>query len=145
MEESDSLGTLKCRVGIKTNMEHAVAMQITGAVLVLVAAMKNRDPIGFNKQIFGDVEGVEGGPAASMRMLIGGGFGGIGAINLYCSFTVEDPAATEAILVGTAIGLALVFATILGAKIRGFMDHIPSPPMVIFPGLILLCIYSALG
>ena len=126
-------------------MEHAVAMQITGAVLVLVAAMKNRDPIGFNKQIFGDVEGVEGGPAASMRMLIGGGFGGIGAINLYCSFTVEDPAATEAILVGTAIGLALVFATILGAKIRGFMDHIPSPPMVIFPGLILLCIYSALG
>ena len=46
MEESDSLGTLKCRVGIKTNMEHAVAMQITGAVLVLVAAMKNRDPIG---------------------------------------------------------------------------------------------------
>ena len=126
-------------------MEHALAMQITGAVLVLVAAMKNRDPIGFNKQIFGDAEGVEGGPAASMRMLIGGGFGGIGAINLYCSFTVEDPAATEAILVGTAIGLALVFATILGAKIRGFMDHIPSPPMVIFPGLILLCIYSALG
>ena len=59
MEESDSLGTLKCRVGIKTNMEHAVAMQITGAVLVLVAAMKNRDPIGFNKQIFGDAEGVE--------------------------------------------------------------------------------------
>ena len=145
MEESDSLGTLKCRVGIKTNMEHAVAMQITGAVLVLVAAMKNRDPIGFNKQIFGDAEGVEGGPAASMRMLIGGGFGGIGAINLYCSFTVEDPAATEAILVGTAIGLALVFATILGAKIRGFQDHIPAPPMVIFPGLILLCIYSALG
>tara|TARA_B100000674_G_scaffold315695_1_gene262585 strand:+ start:1422 stop:1802 length:381 start_codon:yes stop_codon:yes gene_type:complete len=126
-------------------MEHALAMQITGAVLVLVAAMKNRDPIGFNKQIFGDAEGVGGGPAASMRMLIGGGFGGIGAINLYCSFTVEDSAATEAILVGTAIGLSLVFATILGAKIRGFLDHIPAPPMVIFPGLILLCIYSALG
>ena len=91
MEESDSLGTLKCRVGIKTNMEHAVAMQITGAVLVLVAAMKNRDPIGFNKQIFGDVEGVEGGPAASMRMLIGGGFGGIGAINLYCELHRRRP------------------------------------------------------
>lgn len=136
---------MKCQVGIKADMEHALAMQITGAVLVLVAAMKNRDPIGFNKQIFGDAEGVGGGPAASMRMLIGGGFGGIGAINLYCSFTVEDPAATEAILVGTAIGLALVFATILGAKIRGFLDHIPAPPMVIFPGLILLCIYSALG
>ena len=63
-----------------------------------------------------------------MRMLIGGGFGGIGAINLYCSFTVEDPAATEAILVGTAIGLALVFATILGAKIRDSWTTYPLLP-----------------
>ena len=53
-------------------MEHTLAMQITGAVLVLVAIMKNKDPIAMNKSIFGDVEGVEGGPAASMRMLIGG-------------------------------------------------------------------------
>ena len=30
-------------------------------------------PVGLNKSIFGEVEGVEGGPAASMRMLIGGG------------------------------------------------------------------------
>ena len=93
---------------------------------------------------FGDAEGVEGGPAASMRMLIGGGFAGIGAINLYCSFTVDDAAATEAILVGTTIGLALVFATIVGAKLRGFLDHIPTPPLVIFPGLIAVCLYSVL-
>ena len=125
-------------------MEHTLAMQIVGAVLVLVAIMKNRDPIGFNKSIFGDVEGVEGGPAASMRMLIGGGFAGIGAINLYCSFNVEDAGSSEAILVGTAIGLALVFATILAAKFRGYLEHIPTPPMVIFPGLIAICLYSAL-
>ena len=79
-------------------MEHALAMQIVGVVLTLVAVMKNKDPVGFNKDLFGDAEGVEGGPAASMRMLIGGGFAGIGAINLYCSFTVDDAAATEAIL-----------------------------------------------
>ncbi len=125
-------------------MEHALAMQIVGVVLVLVAIMKNRDPIGFNKSIFGDVEGVEGGPAASMRMLIGGGFAGIGAINLYCSFNVEDSGSSEAILVGTAIGLALVFGTIIAAKFRGYMDQIPTPPMVIFPGLIAVCLYSAL-
>ena len=125
-------------------MENALAMQIVGAVLVLVAIMKNRDPIGFNKSIFGDVEGVEGGPAASMRMLIGGGFAGIGAINLYCSFNVEDAGSSEAILVGTAMGLALVFATILAAKFRGYLEHIPTPPMVIFPGLIAICLYSAL-
>ena len=125
-------------------MEHALAMQIVGVVLTLVAVMKNKDPVGFNKDLFGDAEGVEGGPAASMRMLIGGGFAGIGAINLYCSLTVDDAAATEAILVGTTIGLALVFATIVGAKLRGFLDHIPTPPLVIFPGLIAVCLYSVL-
>ena len=125
-------------------MEHALAMQIVGVVLTLVAVMKNKDPVGVNKDLFGDAEGVEGGPAASMRMLIGGGFAGIGAINLYCSFTVDDAAATEAILVGTTIGLALVFATIVGAKLRGFLDHIPTPPLVIFPGLIAVCLYSVL-
>ena len=124
-------------------MEHTLAMQIVGTVLVLVAIMKNRDPIGLNKSIFGDVEGVGGGPAASMRMLIGGGFAGIGAINLYCSFNVEDAVATEAILVGTAIGLAIVFGTIIGAKLRGSLEHIPTPPLIIFPGLITICLYSA--
>ena len=125
-------------------MEHALAMQIVGVVLTLVAVMKNKDPVGFNKDLFGEAEGVDGGPAASMRMLIGGGFAGIGAINLYCSFTVDDAAATEAILVGTTIGLALVFATIVGAKLRGYLDHIPTPPLVIFPGLIAVCLYSVL-
>ena len=125
-------------------MEHTLAMQITGAVLVLVAIMKNKDPIAMNKSIFGDVEGVEGGPAASMRMLIGGAFAGIGAINLYCSFNVEDAAATEAIVMGTAIGLALVFGTIVWAKFRGFLEEIPMPPMIIFPSLIAICLYSAM-
>ena len=126
------------------NMEHTIAMQIVGSVLVLVAIMKNRDPIGMNKSIFGDVEGVEGGPAASMRMLIGGGFAGIGAINLYCSFKVDDAAAGESILVGTAMGLTLVFGTIVWAKLRGYLEHIPTPPMVIFPALIAICLYSAM-
>ena len=49
-------------------MEHALAMQIVGVVLTLVAVMKNKDPVGFNKDLFGDAEGVEGGPAASMRL-----------------------------------------------------------------------------
>ena len=125
-------------------MEYTVAMQIVGTVLVLIAIMKNKDPIGMNKSIFGDVEGVDGGPAASMRMLIGGAFAGIGAINLYCSFNVEDTAAGEAILVGTAIGLSLVLGTLIGAKVRGFLDHIPTPPMIIFPLLIAICLYSGM-
>ena len=125
-------------------MEYTLAMQIVGTVLVLIAIMKNKDPVGMNKSIFGDAEGVEGGPAASMRMLIGGAFAGIGAINLYCSFNVDDTAAGEAILVGTAIGLTLVLGTLIGAKFRGFLDHIPTPPMIIFPLLIAICLYSGM-
>ena len=126
-------------------MEHTLAMQIVGAVLVLIGIMKNRDPIGMNKSIFGDdVEGVDGGPAAAMRMLIGGAFAGIGTINLYCSFRVEDPVASEAIVVGTAMALGLVFGTIVWSKLRGFMNHIPTPPLVVFPTLIAVCLYSAL-
>ena len=125
-------------------MEYTLAMQIVGTVLILIAILKNKDPIGMNKSIFGDVEGVDGGPAASMRMLIGGAFAGIGAINLYCSFNVDNAAAGEAILVGTAIGLALVLGTLIGAKVRGFLDHIPTPPMIIFPLLIAICLYSGM-
>ena len=46
--------------------------------MILVGIMKNWDPVGLNKSIFGEGEGIEGGPAASMRMLIGGDFAGIG-------------------------------------------------------------------
>jgi hypothetical protein len=125
-------------------MEYTLGMQITGAVLVLIAIMKNYDPVAFNKSIFGDVEGVEGGPAASMRMVIGGALGGIGVINLYCSFNVEDAAAGEAILVGTGIGLAFVFSTIVWSKFRGFLEEMPPVPMVVFPTLIVICLYSAM-
>ena len=127
------------------DLEHTLAMQIVGVVLILIGIMKNKDPIGLNKSIFGDVEGMDGGPAASMRMLIGGAFAGIGAMNLYLSMNVDDSTATEAILMGNVIALALIFVTIVAAKIRGFMEEIPMPPMVIFPGLILICLYSAMG
>ena len=127
------------------DLEHTLAMQIVGVVLILIGIMKNKDPIGLNKSIFGDVEGMDGGPAASMRMLIGGAFAGIGAMNLYLSMNVDDSTATEAILMGNVIALALIFVTIVAAKFRGFMDEIPMPPMVIFPTLILICLYSAMG
>ena len=57
---------------------------------------------------------------------------------------MDDAAAGEAILVGTAIGLALVFGTIVSAKLRGYMENIPTPPLVIFPSLIAICLYSAM-
>jgi purine-cytosine permease-like protein len=79
-----------------------------------------------------------------MRMLIGGGFAGIGGLNLYCSFMIDNSAVEgDFILIGNVIALVVILSTIIGAKFRGFLEHIPVPPLVIFPSLIGICLYAA--
>ena len=125
------------------NMEHTLAMQIVGGVALLIGLKMNFDPVGFNKDIFGDVEGVDSNLMSASRMAIGGGILGLGLINLYCSLNVDD-AAAKAILTGTAIGLSAFFLTIAGAKFRGYTDSIPTLPMIVLPSMVVLCLYSAL-
>ena len=125
-------------------MEHTLAMQIVGGVGLLIGLRMNIDPVGFNKSIFGDVEVIDSGESSAMRMAIGGGLLALGMINIYCSFNVEDTAATEAILTGTAMGLAAFLATVAAPKFRGYTDSIPTMPMVVLPTLIAICLYSAL-
>jgi hypothetical protein len=129
---------------VEGHMEHTLAMQIVGGVALLIGLRMNIDPVGFNKSIFGDVEGIESGESSAMRMAIGGGLLALGIVNIYCSFNVDDIAATEAILTGTAIGLSAFILTIVGAKLRGYTDSIPTVPMVVLPIMIAICLYSAL-
>jgi len=119
-------------------------MQIVGSVALLIGLRMNISPVEFNKNIFGDVEGVDSDQMSASRMAIGGGVIAMGLINLYCSLKVDDLAATEAILMGTAIGLSAFLLTVVGAKLRGFTDSIPLLPMVVLPTMILICLYSAL-
>ena len=126
------------------HMEHTLAMQIVGGVALLIGLRMNIDPVGFNKSIFGDVEGIESGESSAMRMAIGGGLLALGIVNVYCSFNVEDAAAGEAILTGTAMGLAAFFVTVAAPKFRGYTDRIPTLPMVVLPTMIAICLYSAL-
>ena len=136
--------TFKSRLATSQSMEHTLAMQIFGVVMILVGVMKNWDPVGFNKNVFGDVEGVEGGAAASMRMLIGGAFAGLGGLNVYCSFMIDELASEgDFILIGNVIALVVILSTLLGAKFRGFLEEIPVPPLVLFPTLIAMCLYAA--
>ena len=129
---------------LQKNMEHTLAMQIVGGVALLIGLRMNLDPVGFNKDIFGDVEGVDSNEMSACRMAIGGGLLALGLINLYCSFNVDDIAATEAILIGTAIGLSTFLLTIAGAKFRGYTDSIPTLPMVVLPSLVAICLFAAL-
>jgi hypothetical protein len=125
-------------------MEHTLAMQIVGGMALLIGLRMNYDPVGFNKETFGDVEGVDSNQMSASRMAIGGGVLAIGLINLYCSFNVDDKEATVAILTGTAMGLSAFFMTIAGAKFRGYLDTIPTLPMVVLPSMVVICLYAAL-
>ena len=125
-------------------MEHTLAMQIVGGVALLIGLRMNYDPVGFNKEIFGNVEGVDSNQMSASRMAIGGGILALGLINLYCSLNVDNVAATEAILTGTAMGLSAFFLTIAGAKFRGYSESIPTLPMVVLPTMVVICLYSAL-
>ena len=126
-------------------MEHTLAMQIVGSVALLIGLKMNFDPVGFNKDIFGDVEGVDSNEMSACRMAIGGGVLALGLVNLYCSVNVDDIAATEAILKGTAIVLSAFLLTVAGAKFRGYTDSLPTLPMVVLPSMIVICLYATMG
>ena len=126
-------------------MEHTLAMQIVGSVALLIGLKMNFDPVGFNKDTFGDVEGVDSNEMSACRMAIGGGVLALGLVNLYCSVNVDDIAATEAILKGTAIGLSAFLLTVAGAKFRGYTDSLPTLPMVVLPSMIVICLYATMG
>ena len=126
-------------------MENILAMQIVGAITVLIGLRMNVDPVGFNKDIFGDVEGVDSGEMSASRLAIGGGIMALGLLNLYCSLNLDEGPATETVLIGTVIGLGAFFVTIASAKFRGFTSEIPRLPMIVLPTLIAICLYSAMG
>ncbi|HIE63135.1 MAG: hypothetical protein CXT72_04260 [Methanobacteriota archaeon] len=125
-------------------MEYTLAMQIVGVVMLLTGIKMNVDPKGFNRDIFGDFVGIDSGEASAMRMAIGGGPIGMATLLLYASVNLDSGDAGATILVGAGLGLAAFFITIISAKFRGFVDNIPTLPMVLLPLLIILCFYVGL-
>ena len=125
-------------------MDEAIAMQIVGAVTLLIGMKMNIDPKGFNEDIFGK-EAHESalGEMNAMRMAIGGGVLAISAINLICSFTMDDADSMAALLTATAVGLALFLITVAGAKFRGYTESVPKVPFIVLPILIVVSLVGA--
>lgn len=119
-------------------------MQIVGAVTLLIGMRMNIDPKGFNEEIFGrEAHESALGETNAMRMAIGGGVLAISAINLICSFTMDDADSMAALLTATAVGLALFLTTVVGAKFRGYTDSIPKLPVIILPILMVVSLAGA--
>ncbi|MBT4982981.1 MAG: hypothetical protein HOM47_07965 [Euryarchaeota archaeon] len=125
-------------------MDEAIAMQIVGAVTLLIGMKMNIDPKGFNEDIFGK-EAHESalGEMNAMRMAIGGGVLAISVINLVCSFTMDDADSMAALLTATAVGLAIFLATVVAAKFRGYTDSVPTLPVIVLPILMIVSLVGA--
>tara|TARA_B100000497_G_C7331560_1_gene219412 strand:- start:3 stop:386 length:384 start_codon:yes stop_codon:yes gene_type:complete len=125
-------------------MDEAIAMQIVGVVSLLIGMKMNINPKGFNEDIFGK-EAHESalGEMNAMRMAVGGGVLAVSAINLICSFTMDDSDSMAALLTASAVGLSIFLATIVGANLRGFTEAIPKLPAIVLPILVTVCLIGA--
>ncbi|MDC0327846.1 hypothetical protein OAN05_00920 [bacterium] len=118
-------------------------MQIVGVVLLLLGMVKMAKPVEFNKNIFGEIPEAEVAKLASMRMILGGVVTGIGLINLICSFMIDDAESAKAVMVSTGVAMLVFWGSIIAANLRGFIDHIPKPPMVLLPVLSIISFIGA--
>ena len=125
-------------------MDEAIAMQIVGVVSLLIGMKMNINPKGFNEDKFGK-EAHESalGEMNAMRMAVGGGVLAVSAINLICSFTMDDSDSMAALLTASAVGLSIFLATIVGANLRGFTEAIPKLPAIVLPILVTVCLVGA--
>ena len=124
-------------------MNDLYAIVPASATILIIAIRKILAPVKFNVEIFGDIHPDEVNNAASMRMMIGAGFGGIGLMGLMLGFMLEAGEATTSLLYALATAYGFMLATLLFANQKGHLHEIPKPPLVIFPVLLILCIVGA--
>ena len=124
-------------------MNDLYAIVPASAIILIIAIRKILAPIQFNEEIFGEIHPDEINNAASMRMMIGAGFGGIGLMGLMLGFMLEAGEATTSLLYALAAAYGFMLATLLFANQKGHLHEIPKPPLVIFPVMLILCIVGA--
>ena len=124
-------------------MDYAIFMQIVGLVLLLMGMVNMTKPVESNKYIFGEIPEAEVTKLAYTRMILGGVVTGIGLINLICSVMIDDAESAKAVMVSTGVAMLVFWGSIIGASVRGFIDHIPKPPMVLLPVLSIISFIGA--
>ncbi|MFQ3321887.1 MAG: hypothetical protein ACI9O1_000987 [Candidatus Thalassarchaeaceae archaeon] len=117
---------------------------LSSIIILIVAIRKILIPMKFNEEVFGEIHPDEIHNSATMRMLIGAGFGSVGLMGLILGYTLESGEATEALLYAMAAAFSFIFGTLLFSKQRGYANELPTPPLVLFPSLIVLCLTCAL-
>ena len=130
-------------------MDEGTALLIVGGILSFMGVLMNINPIKFDEDLMGALEGeltdrenMLRNFGAQLRTVIGAFAITIGIIAIYNRDLAESDA--ENLLVSMGGGFVLLMGVIAGGYYRGFVDRLVIPPLVIFTVLSGICFYFGL-
>jgi len=130
-------------------MDEGTALLIVGGVLSFMGILMNINPIKFDEDLLGALEGELNDRenmlrnfGAQLRTVIGALAITLGIIAIYNRDLAGGGA--EKLLVSMGIGFVILMGVIVGGYYRGFVDRLIVPPLVIFTVLSSICFYAGL-
>ena len=130
-------------------MDEGTALLIVGGVLSFMGVLMNINPIKFDEDLMGALEGeltdrenMLRNFGAQLRTVIGALAITLGIIAI--NNRNLAPVDAENLLVSMGVGFVILMGVIAGGYYRGFVDRLIVPPLVIFAVLSGVCFYSGL-
>ena len=130
-------------------MEESLALLIVGGVLSFMGIAMNINPIKFDEDLLGALEGELSDRekmlrnfGAQLRTVIGALAITLGIIAIYNRDLPTSDA--EDLLVSMGMGFVLLMGVVVAGHYRGFVDRLIIPPLVIFSVLSVICFYAGL-
>ena len=130
-------------------MDEGTALLIVGGVLSFMGVAMNINPIKFDEDLLGALEGELSDRenmlrnfGAQLRTVIGALAITVGIIAIYNRDLPTSDA--ENLLVSMGIGFVLLMGVVVAGHYRGFVDRLIIPPLVIFTVLSSICFYAGL-
>ena len=128
-------------------MEESLALLIVGGVLSFMGIAMNINPIKFDEDLLGALEGELSDRenmlrnfGAQLRTVIGALAITLGIIAIYNRDLPTSDA--EDLLVSMGMGFVLLMGVVVAGHYRGFVDRLIIPPLVIFSVLSAICFYA---
>jgi len=130
-------------------MDEGTALLFVGGVLSFMGVLMNINPIKFDEDLLGALEGELSDRenmlrnfGAQLRTVIGALAITLGIIAINNRNLNQSDA--ENLLVSMGIGFVILMGVIAGGYYRGFVDRLIVPPLVIFTVLSSICFYAGL-
>ena len=124
-------------------MDTNIVLTVIGIVLSLIGIIFIAIPKVVNEKTMSNLPSNSVGISALFRAANGGLGLALGLVAIYCRNLPPEYAKTVILSLGT--GFIFVNLALISGKLRGFVDELPVPPMIIFGILTVLAYYTALS